>query len=158
MRTTGVECPECGGLKTKVNQSNLDVEGNRVRARRCEECAHLFSTVEVAVPGLSFARTQRSHSPTQRILTPQYAKVTPTQTGVTIRVYGPTFAATCRRGEHAWTSKNIYTNPSTGHQTCRPCRLANARERYHHARRKAPQSILDEQRARWREAYRRKAA
>ena len=157
MRTQGVECPECGGMFTKVQQSNLDIENNRVRARVCQDCDHLFSTVELVVPGLSFARTQRSRRHDARIVTPQYVSVRPNAASVTVFVVEPKVSDTCRRG-HPWTPENTYIHPRRQTRTCRECRLINARERYHHARRKAPESIKAEQRAYWREAWRRRNA
>lgn len=29
----------------------------------------------------------------------------------------------CAKGLHDWTEENIYTNPTTGQRTCRPCKL-----------------------------------
>lgn len=29
---------------------------------------------------------------------------------------------TCYKGLHLWTEDNIYTNPTTGHRTCRECK------------------------------------
>ena len=156
MKSQGVECPECGGLLTKVSQSNLDVEGNRVRTRRCQDCDHQFGTVEVALPGLSFPRTQRTRNP-MRVAVPQHVSVKQDGKTVVLKVIAPKYANTCRKG-HPWTPENIYRPPRTGRRTCRQCRLENARERYHNARRKAPESIKEEQRKRWREAYRRRSA
>ena len=158
MRSQGVECPECGGMFTRVVHSNLDIENNRVRARVCQDCKHKFSTVELAVPGLSHARTQRSHSQRARVRTPQYVNVKRREKGMTLSVLGPFFDLVCRKRLHDWIPENIYTSPSTGRQTCRPCRSANARERYHHARRNAPESILEDQRRYWREKERRRRA
>lgn len=154
--TQGVECPECGGMKTKVQQSNLDVLGNRVRTRYCVDCEHLFATVEVAVPGLSFPRTQRSRSDSALVAVPEHVTVTRLPNAVTVRVVKRTLRDSCRRG-HPWTEENSYLSPS-GKRTCRRCRLVNARERYHYARAKAPPVILEEQREKWRAAWRRRRA
>ena len=150
MKTHGVECPECGGMFTKVINSNLDIENHRVRARICQDCEHPFSTVELVVPGLSWARTQRSRRGRAIITRPQYVRVKTNPHSLTLYVEEPVMVATCRSGRHEWKPENIYHSPK-GHRMCRPCRLENARERYHHARRKAPPSIIEDQRAYWRE-------
>lgn len=157
MRSHGVECPECGGMFTRVKHSNLDIEGHRVRARVCEDCQHLFSTVELAVPGLSFARTQRSTRGRSIITRPQYVRVQENTKSLTIHVEDPVYKPVCRSGKHEWTAENTEVT-GRGTRLCRECRREWARDYYHNTRRKAPPSILEEQRAYWREQYRRRRA
>ena len=155
MRTQGVECPECGGMFTRVQNSNLDIEGNRVRARTCEDCKHLFSTVEVAVPGLSWARTQRPKAGGNSVIfQPQHLRLKVNRQSLTIYVEGP--YSLCRAGKHRWTPKN--TGLRRGGRYCRACSNEAARAAYHNARAKAPDSILEDQRAYWREQYRKRRA
>lgn len=51
----GATCPDCGDMSTRVGSSGFDVEGHRIRYRRCDNCETHFTTVEVAVP-FSFSR------------------------------------------------------------------------------------------------------
>jgi len=156
MKTHGVECPECGGMQTRVKHSSLDIEGNRVRQRDCEDCGQRFGTVEVSMPGLSYPRTQRSKRQNGWVEKPQYVKVTRRDSSTTLHVVKPQRVATCRKGLHPWIPENKVSNG--GRETCLPCRRAAARNLYHHARRNAPPSILEEQRAYWRKQYRKRAA
>jgi hypothetical protein len=157
MRSQGVECPDCGGMFTRVQHSNLDIEGHRVRQRVCEDCRHQFSTVELAVPGLSWARTQRSKRGRTIIARPQYVRVQENTKSVTIHVEDPVEVSVCRSGKHEWTPENTELT-TRGTRMCRSCRREWARDYYHNSRRKAPQSILEQQRAYWREQKRRQAA
>jgi hypothetical protein len=144
-------------MRCEAVQSNLDAEGHRIRNRRCEDCEHIFSTVEVIVPGLAYHKTRPSKIGSRPKRIPQTVKITHGSDWTRVQVVDTKPLELCRRG-HPFTPENTYVQPSKGSRSCRICRNAGALARYHNARRKAPQSILDDQRAMWREAYRRRAA
>lgn len=146
----GLICPDCGGIRGMATQSTLDVEGNRVRNRVCRDCGHRFATVEVALEGLSYHKVRPS---TRR--SPQYVRVTTTGASLRLSLVESAPADVCRRG-HPFTPENTYIQPSSGNRSCMECRRDGARRRYHHARRNAPPSIIEDQRAYWRELYYRK--
>lgn len=68
-------CPECGATETRVINASHDPEGNRIRRRECEVCAHKFPTVEVPFP-FSFheADADKREAPaySSRIKVPEY--------------------------------------------------------------------------------------
>jgi hypothetical protein len=152
----GVLCPECGGPYTEVRNSNHDTEGNKIRYRNCLECGHWFSTAEVVVKGFSFHRAKATSSKTLRT-TREYIKVSTTPTSTVLTVHAAEPINRCRRG-HDFTPENTYVQPKRGGRACRICMRAAALRRYHNARRKAPPSILEDQRRYWREQKRRQAA
>jgi hypothetical protein len=45
----GAECPFCGAIATPVTIGGYDTDNRRIRQRRCEECRHMFVTVEAPV-------------------------------------------------------------------------------------------------------------
>jgi hypothetical protein len=45
----GAECPFCGAIATPVTIGGYDTDNRRIRQRRCEECRHMFVTVETPV-------------------------------------------------------------------------------------------------------------
>src|SRR5574338_376114 len=115
-----VECPECGGMHAMVKNSNLDVEGNRIRQRRCDDCGHWFSTVEVVLPGLSFHKTRPSQRNGRR--SPQYVRVVRTgDTSVRVELEDVKLLNVCRRG-HPMTPDNVYVQPGRGNRSCMTCR------------------------------------
>lgn len=154
--TRGVVCPDCGSIRTPTRNSGLDVEHTRVRYRHCEDCQAYFTTAEIVVPGLSFHRTRPTPEGRVARRTPEYVSVRRNQSSVTVSVVPSTDRNRCRKGLHELTDDNVFLHPN-GSRMCRACRNENARERYHHARRNAPPSILEEQRAYWREQKRRAA-
>jgi hypothetical protein len=157
MKMKGVECPECGSLNTPSRSSNLDIENNRIRKRECQDCGEWFTTAEIPVPGFSFAKAIPTRSPDKRRVDPSYLRVKHGDKGIAITIVEPRRVELCRKGLHVFSGQNIYVNRN-GQRQCRACRNAGAREAYHNARRKAPPSILEEQRRKWREAHRRRAA
>lgn len=155
MKNAGIECPGCGGVNTPSSTSGFDIENNRIRKRHCEECGEWFTTVELAVPGFAFHRAVSGRKGRVRRVDPEYLRVTRGDASLSVRVVPVHRIPLCRRRLHLFTGDNIYTTPK-GLRLCRECKNARARELYHHARRKAPKSILEEQRAKWRRAHYRK--
>lgn len=151
----GVLCPECGGPYTEVRNSNHDTEGNKIRYRHCQECSHWFSTAEVVVKGFSFHRAKAGDRPNLRT-TREYIKVTTTPHSTVLTVHEAKPINRCRKG-HEFTPENTYIQPKRQTRACRICLRASALRRYHYARSKAPESILEEQRRYWREQKRRAA-
>ena len=49
-KVSGVECPECGSIKTRTRATGYSYDDDRVRRRQCADCLHYFLTIEVAVP------------------------------------------------------------------------------------------------------------
>lgn len=47
---SGVECPECGSIRTRSRATGYSHDNDRVRQRVCADCAYRFITVEMAIP------------------------------------------------------------------------------------------------------------
>jgi hypothetical protein len=157
-RAWGAECPECGGMFTRAENSGFDTEGNRIRSRKCQECGHHFATVEIHVPGMSFHRANSIKR--GRWSTPRPVKRTPDH--IRVKAEGDSLSVTlvkgkrlnvCRSGLHELVGDNVYVNPNTGHRSCSPCRRKAARELYAHKMAHMPPALLEE----WREKDRKRS-
>lgn len=142
----GVECPECGGLRTGVAKAGLDSEGHRIRGRACKECNHHFTTIEIPVPfvfnrmdvtkpehALKQLRGKSNYTAVPRRI-PDHFRVTHVegdprhhqpkhQTNITF-VPGKN-SDWCRKGLHKLVEGNLDKRP--GKRQCRECRRENQR-------------------------------
>ena len=156
--TRGVGCMTCGSTQTPAIGSNYDEEGNRIRLRYCRDCQAYFTTVEIAIPGLSFHRAKSSRDRWQR-MTREYVRVTQLPKSLKIEVIPSSPIKMCRRGLHEMEGENIgWNGRNRSKRYCRECKRQNAQLNYHHARQHAPESILEDQRRYWREQKRKQAA
>jgi len=150
-------CPECGGIQTRVINASHDPEGNRIRRRECEGCAHKFPTVEVPFP-FSFheADADKREAPaySSRIKVSEYEpsrfeyEVVPAvgrnvRSQVIVTLRRSSKLPRCRKGLHVMRGKNVYHHPR-GQKTCNACRREAANARYRNAMEKMPQSIRAE--------------
>lgn len=148
-------CPECGGTQTRVINASHDPEGNRIRRRECENCAHKFPTVEVPFP-FSFheadAGKRESPAYSSRIKVPEYEpawfeyEVVParsTMTRMMITLKRSSKLPRCRKGLHIMRGANVYHHPR-GAKVCNACRRESANARYRNAMEKMPASLRAE--------------
>lgn len=49
-RISGVECPECGSIRTRCRSTGYSHDNDRVRRRVCADCGYWFTTVETVLP------------------------------------------------------------------------------------------------------------
>ena len=49
-RISGVECPECGSIRTRCRSTGYTHDNDRVRRRACDDCGRWFMTVETVLP------------------------------------------------------------------------------------------------------------
>jgi len=154
----GVECPECGDLRTGVAKAGLDSEGHRIRSRKCKGCDYIFTTVEVPIPfvfnNMDVAKSDREQ---KRIAAKRTKyKSAPRRVnsyfvvneivgdsrrgnagyGASIRFVPARKANICRRGLHPLNKANTYVR-SNGSRICKACRRewgrayrASLRERF----------------------------
>jgi len=135
MKMYGVECPECGDLRTGVSKAGFDQEGQRIRQRRCKNCRHVFTTVEAPISfvfnRLDVLRPDRArqHYKEFEAKNKSYTSIPrrmPDRLIVTARVMDGGLSNVCRKGLHQLEGDNLYLR-SDGSRHCRKCGNANAR-------------------------------
>lgn len=138
----GVECPECGSVRTGCNRAGFDGNGNRIRVRDCRDCGLRFNTVEAPAEfvfnRMDTSKLERDRRRNALRIGPDHEakRFQPTRgTGwleVDVRVYEMKPSNKCRRGLHELTPDNVYLNKTTGNRKCRICsRAASAAYRAH---------------------------
>lgn len=130
----GVECPECGSVRTGTYRAGLDHDGQRIRVRKCKDCNNFFTTVEVPIPftfnRLDVTYKDRASGKGSYIATSreQFDRLT---IKAHVRKGGP--SPYCRKGLHLLTTVNTYLRKD-GSKTCKDCRAISRREyadKYH---------------------------
>ena len=136
MTAYGVECPECGDLRTIAAAGGLDEDGHRIRLRKCSNCDHNFTTLELAIDFnfYAFDTMKRKHR-TYKGRVPMYElghfKVWQVGETTSIRPTPGQARNLCRKGLHPLRGKNVYIRPN-GQRVCNPCRRAAANALYRH--------------------------
>lgn len=174
----GVECPDCGDLRTGVAKAGLDESGHRIRTRACRNCDHHFTTVEIPFPfvftRLDTAKPEREQgrltavrknfAAVPRVSNDRFVVThsdgarpgrTPSPSLHVRLVYGKK-SDLCRRGLHSMTGHNAVIRANGG-RTCRQCANARRRESRREFRRRFP-IIAHEQDAVKREKMRQRRA
>ena len=157
----GVECPECGDLRTGVAKAGLDVEGHRIRGRQCRNCDHTFTTIEVPIPfvfnRMDVMKTEYGLDRLKRIGPKVQYRASPRRLpdhfeshtfegdqrhsqpkyGMTITFIPGSKSDRCRKGLHLLVGRNVFRRPD-GARQCRECINARNRERRREFRRRFP--------------------
>lgn len=142
MSMLGVECPACGDMQTGVTKAGLDSEGHRIRMRKCRNCDHSFTTLEVAIPfvfnNMDVAKPDREvgrlrkRGPTYRAAPRRVhayfdvSRVTGDSrrggagSGLNVRLVPARQSNICRKGLHRLDKANVYLRKD-GSRVCRAC-------------------------------------
>ena len=124
----GVECVDCGGIRTRVVKAGMDANGNRIRMRKCRDCSAAFTTVEAAHP-FNFNRTDVVYADRARDqyqaavgrrveMKPYWSRDTLL---INVEVIPGKRTNRCRKGLHRLEGDNVDVRPSGG-RVCRECR------------------------------------
>lgn len=142
----GVECIECGDLRTGVAKAGLDEDGHRIRSRKCRQCDNAFTTVEIPLAFVfnSMDVTKRESEHNRYVdrkgdVEEVYPRVHPDSLRITerinaagevevvIRVVKGRRSDRCRKGVHWLRGDNVRFD-TQGKRHCRACTNAYNRE------------------------------
>lgn len=158
----GVECPECGDLRTGVTKAGFDEEGHRIRQRACRNCEERFTTLEFPIPFVfnqvdvskperEASRLRRDGPATKFTAAPRtihaYFSITHLKAdtragrlpryGATITLHPASKSNLCRRGLHRLQGYNAMPR-TDGAKTCRACSNIRASVRRREFRQRFP--------------------
>lgn len=138
------ECPECGSVKTYIQNVGHDEDGRTIRSRKCSQCDTIFGTVEIVLPSeFSFAKTdtyKRGRYRRKRVAQRSADRIF---VG-TVKIIPGKKTMFCAKGLHRFSGHNLRLVNGVRH--CRSCENATrriykmrnreemnrrARERYH---------------------------
>lgn len=143
----GVECVECGDMRTGVAKAGLDEDGHRIRSRKCRQCSHSFTTVEIPLAfnfnGMNVTKKESEHAryverhegAVEELHPRRYPDVfnitervnAAGELEVLIRLVKGRLSDRCRKGLH-WLRGDNVSFDTQGKRHCRACTNAYNRE------------------------------